>query len=140
MENNKVKNPNWQEATSWLFTSVAKDLNSEQLRTNSASSEGGTWNSGPLDRVNYKSGTALTTRPRHLGKLNLHFFLIITVKPHFTDTHFIQTPLYYGQLALSLGKEIPLHFLHIQPTLYGHHVNTNTFYGPVIVQINAVWL
>ena len=30
-EHNMVKNPNWKEAISWLFTSVAKDLNSGQL-------------------------------------------------------------------------------------------------------------
>ena len=84
---------------------MAKDLNSGQLRTNPASGQGGTWNSGPPDQLGYKSGTALTTRPCHAGQLNLQiFFLIITVKPHFMDTHLIQTPLYYGQLALSLGK------------------------------------
>ena len=30
---NRIKNPNWQEATSWLFTSVAEDLNTGQPRT-----------------------------------------------------------------------------------------------------------
>ena len=29
-----IKNPNWQEATSWIFTSVAEDLNSGRPRTN----------------------------------------------------------------------------------------------------------
>ena len=33
---NMIKNPNWEEATSWLFTSVAKDLNSGRPRTNPA--------------------------------------------------------------------------------------------------------
>ena len=28
IEHNRIKNPNWQEVTSWLFTSVAKDFNS----------------------------------------------------------------------------------------------------------------
>ena len=28
IKHNIVKNPNWPEQTSWLFTSVAKDLNS----------------------------------------------------------------------------------------------------------------
>ena len=31
-----IKNPNWQEATIWLFTSVAEDLNSGRSRTNPA--------------------------------------------------------------------------------------------------------
>ena len=34
-----------------------------------------------------------------------------TVKPCFTDTRLIWTPHYYGQFALSLGKESPLRFL-----------------------------
>ena len=25
MQHNRIKNPNWQEATSWLFTSLAED-------------------------------------------------------------------------------------------------------------------
>ena len=37
IQHNRIKNPNWQEATSWLFTSVAKDLNSGWQRTNPAS-------------------------------------------------------------------------------------------------------
>ena len=28
----------------------------------------------------------------------------------------LQTPAYYGQFALFLGKETPIHFLYIQPT------------------------
>ena len=31
-----IKNPNWQEATIWLFTTVAEDLNSGRSRTNPA--------------------------------------------------------------------------------------------------------
>ena len=31
--------------------------------------------------------------------------VVIKVKPRFTDTRLIQTPHYYGQFALSLGKE-----------------------------------
>ena len=41
-EHSMAKNPNWKEAISWLFTSVAKDLNLGQLRTNSASDQSGT--------------------------------------------------------------------------------------------------
>ena len=33
--------------------------------------------------------------------------VVIKVKPRFTDTHLIRTPHYYGQFALSLGKESP---------------------------------
>ena len=33
-----------------------------------------------------------------------------TVTPHLTDTHLIWTPHYYGQFALSLGKESPYIF------------------------------
>ena len=45
MEHHKINNPNWQEATSWPFTSVAENLNSGQSRVNSASgpSETQTW-------------------------------------------------------------------------------------------------
>ena len=35
----RIKNPNWQETTSWLFTNVAKVFNSGQLRTNPASGQ-----------------------------------------------------------------------------------------------------
>jgi len=37
IEHNRIKNSNCREATSWLFTSVAEDLNSGQQRTNPAS-------------------------------------------------------------------------------------------------------
>ena len=37
-----VNNPNWPEANQIAFTSVVKDLNSGLLRTNPASSQGGT--------------------------------------------------------------------------------------------------
>ena len=33
-----------------------------------------------------------------------------TVTPHLTDIHLIWTPHYYGQFALSLGKESPYIF------------------------------
>ena len=38
-KHNYVKNPNWQEATSWLFTSAAEKLNSGLPRTTSASDQ-----------------------------------------------------------------------------------------------------
>ena len=41
IQHNKAETPNWQEATSWLFTSVAEDLNSGQSRTNPASGQSG---------------------------------------------------------------------------------------------------
>ena len=40
----------------------------------------------------------------------------------------IWTPYYYAQLfALSLGERKLLHFLNIQPALFGHPTNTDTF-------------
>ena len=42
VEHNRIKNPNWQEAASWLFTSVDEDLNLEGPRTNPASGQSGT--------------------------------------------------------------------------------------------------
>ena len=41
-KHNRIKNPNWQEAASWLFTSAAKDFNSGQPRTNPVSARSGT--------------------------------------------------------------------------------------------------
>ena len=38
-----------------------------------------------------------------------------TVKPDFTDNRLIRTPHYYGQFALSLGKEIPYNFSKFNP-------------------------
>jgi len=48
VEHNRIKNPNWQEATSGLFTSVAKDLNLVQQRWNLTSGHGGNkpWTAG----------------------------------------------------------------------------------------------
>ena len=42
MQHNRIKNLNWQVATSWLFASVAKDLNWGQPRKNPATDQGGT--------------------------------------------------------------------------------------------------
>ena len=39
----------------------------------------------------------------------------------------IWTPYYYAQFALSLGERKLLHFLNIQPALFGHPTNTDTF-------------
>ena len=44
IQHNRIKNPNWQEETSRLFTSVAEDLNSGRQRTNPASGQSRTWN------------------------------------------------------------------------------------------------
>ena len=41
-QHNRIKNPNWQKATSWLFTSVAENLNSGRPSTNPASGQSGT--------------------------------------------------------------------------------------------------
>ena len=43
-----------------------------------------------------------------------------TVKSRFTDTRLIRTPCYYGQFALSLGKESPYIFSKFKP------LNTDT--------------
>ena len=42
IQGNRIKNPNWQESTSWQFTSKAEDLNLGQPRTNPASGQSGT--------------------------------------------------------------------------------------------------
>ena len=44
----------------------------------------------------------------------------------------IRTPHYYGQFALSLGKESPYIFSKFNP------LNTDTFHGPLSVRINRV--
>jgi len=59
-------------------------------------------------------------------------FNCITVTPHFTDTYLIQTPHYYGQFALSLGKESPYIFFRFDL------LNMDTFYGPLSVHIKGV--
>ena len=41
IQHNRIKKPNWQKATSQLFTSVAEDLNSGQPSTNPASARAG---------------------------------------------------------------------------------------------------
>jgi len=37
IEHNRTENPNWQKATSWIITSVAKELMLGRPKTNSAS-------------------------------------------------------------------------------------------------------
>ena len=59
---------------------------------------------------------------------------VITLKPRFTHTRFIRTPRYYGQFALSPGKESPVIFSKFNP------LNTDTPlirppYGPLSVRI-----
>ena len=72
MAHNKimVKNRNGRRQTSWLFTSLAEDLNSGLLRTNPASIQAWDFNSRP---PNYKSG-ALTTLGIKVTQLK-HFFI-----------------------------------------------------------------
>ena len=45
----------------------------------------------------------------------------------------IQKPYYYGQFALSLGKESPYIFCKVYP------LNLDIFFGPTSVHINGVW-
>ena len=49
-----------------------------------------------------------------------------------TDTRFIRTPHYYGQFALSLGKESPYIFSKFNT------LNTDTFHGPFSVGFNGL--
>ena len=49
-----------------------------------------------------------------------------------TDTRFIRTPHYYGQFALSLGKERPYIFSKFKT------LNTDTFHGPFSVGFNGL--
>ena len=82
-------------------------------------------------------GTFICGSLRHQQKIKS-----MTFKPCFTDTRFVWTPHYYlravrfvyGQFALSLEERKPLHFLSIQPALYGDLVN----YGPLSVRINEI--
>ena len=62
MEHNRIKNPNWQQAASCLFTSVEEDLNLEGPRTNPASGQSGTW-------TRYRRISILTRCARHSAKL-----------------------------------------------------------------------
>ena len=59
-----IKNPNWQEATIWLFTSVAEDLNSGRPRTNPA-------NGWSRTRIRDRRMPSPTRRPLgHAASLN----------------------------------------------------------------------
>ena len=67
--------------------------------------------------------------------------LFHTVKPRFTlDTLSIRTPHFYGEFALSLGKQSPYNLSKF------NRLNTDTpfirtlFHGPFSVRINGVWL
>ena len=71
MQHNRIKNPNWQVATSWLFTRVAKDLNLGQPRTNSASGRSKT-------RTRDHQITSLTCRPLKKRKRNTLLVMIFT--------------------------------------------------------------
>ena len=61
IEHNRIKNRNWQEGTSSLFTSVAEDLNSGRPRTNPASGQSGTLEKGM--RVRRADHSATLPRP-----------------------------------------------------------------------------
>ena len=63
-------------------------------------------------------------------------------------THLIQTPHYYGQFALSLGKESP-HIFSKFNLPYAHPINTDLFMAPavfdctssrVVNRLNKLWL
>ena len=65
-ERNKIKNPNWQEASSWLFTLVAEDLNSGHTEYKSSK-----WPA----RAGLEPGTAglQVRRTDHLAMLSPHY-------------------------------------------------------------------
>ena len=65
-ERNKIKNPNWQEASSWLFTLVAEDLNSGHTEYKSSK-----WPA----RAGLEPGTAglQVRRTDHLATLSPHY-------------------------------------------------------------------
>ena len=64
-----------------------------------------------------------------------------SVKPSFADAHWIQTPHYYGQFALSMRKEsLCIDIVNKKLRLIIHAVNTDTFHGTLSVSINGVWL
>ncbi|KAM7431064.1 hypothetical protein ABFA07_018327 [Porites harrisoni] len=71
MQHNRIKNPNWQVATSWLFTSVAKDLNLGQPRLNSASGRSET-------RTRDRQIASLTRRPLKKRKRNTLLVMIFS--------------------------------------------------------------
>ena len=60
IQHNRIKNPNWQEATCWLFISVVKHLNSGNREK--IQQVAGAGNPGPPDC----ESDALTSRPRYL--------------------------------------------------------------------------
>ena len=66
--------------------------------------------------------------------------LMNTVKPHFTDTHSIRTLHFYGQFALSLGKESPYIFSKFNLLYMGTPSiwTTDSFYNPHSVRIKGV--
>ena len=66
LEHNKIKNPNWQEASSWLFTLVAEDLNSGHTEYKSGKWPERDSNPGPPD---CKSDVPITW-PRCLHSIN----------------------------------------------------------------------
>ena len=62
------------------------------------------------------------------------------VKPHFTDTHLIWTPCYYGQFALSPGKESSYFSLNSTRIIRTPLIRTLSVALSRSVCINAVWL
>ena len=79
VQHTRVKNPNWREATTWLFTtSMAKDLNSGQPRTNRVSGQSitRTWDHW------IASSDALTTWPCCLLLVCATIFLLFVYENH----------------------------------------------------------
>ena len=60
IQHNRIKNPNWQEATSWLLPSVAEDVKARTTENNWKSSQ---WPERDSNQGAVCEADALTTRP-----------------------------------------------------------------------------
>ena len=98
---------------------------------------------GCLQESNHKGqGASSERRSRHITEGAIESVRIkrveyrenvraVPVKPRCTYHRLTQTPYYYGQFALSLGKESPFIFSEFNP------LNTDTFCDPLSVRING---
>ena len=77
MENTRLRIPTGRRRTSFLFTIAAKDMNSGLPRTNPASGQGGTLDSGPLD---YKSSALTAHRQTRHAHTDYGFHGQLTIR------------------------------------------------------------
>ena len=80
--------------------------------------------------------------PKGLGwaKGSLGFLNLNSINKIIQSSSTLRTPRYFGQFSLSLGKESPYILSNSTCLIYGHPVTKDTFYGPLSVRINGVWL